>query len=211
MINVLLSNGYPLDIIFSTINNRIKMLSRKKNVYVNDTINNNDSNDNNNIKKYFTIPYINEISEKFKTIVEKNNFKVRYKPMNTLNSVIKLDKDKLEKMEQCDVVYKISCLDCDSSYAGQTKRKVKTRIKEHMANIRKLKDSRTVISEHQLEYGHKFNWENIQILDTEPFFHKRLTSEMIFIKKQINGINKQNDIEQLSEAYFSLLNITSPT
>ena len=30
MISVLLSNGYPLDIIFFTINSRIKTLSRKK-------------------------------------------------------------------------------------------------------------------------------------------------------------------------------------
>ena len=57
-----------------------------------------------------------------------------------MNHFIKLGKDKLEKMEQCDMIYKINCLDCDSSYVGQTKKKAKTRIKEHKANI-KRKDS----------------------------------------------------------------------
>ena len=35
------------------------------------------------------------------------------------------------------MIYKISCLDCDVSYVGQTKRKVKTRIKEYKANIKR--------------------------------------------------------------------------
>ena len=88
MIDVLLSNGYPLNFIFSTINSRIKILSKKKDLYTNATKNFNDPN-NNNPKNYFTIPYMHEISENFKSMAEKNNFKVAYKPMNTLKSVIR--------------------------------------------------------------------------------------------------------------------------
>jgi len=65
--------------------------------------------------------------------------------MNTLNRFIKLGKNKLGKIGQCDVVYKISYLDYDSSYVGQTKRKAKMRIKEHKANIKKLKESLIVL------------------------------------------------------------------
>ena len=39
---------------------------------------------------------MNEISEKFKPVAEKNDFKVAYKPMNTLKSVIRLGKNKLD-------------------------------------------------------------------------------------------------------------------
>jgi len=39
----------------------------------------------NNIKKFFLIPYLNEISEKFKIIVDKNDLNVAYIPMNNLN------------------------------------------------------------------------------------------------------------------------------
>ncbi|KYQ53751.1 hypothetical protein ALC60_07318, partial [Trachymyrmex zeteki] len=107
MINILLINGYPLDTIFSTINNKIKKLSSRKNLYKNKIGNNNESIDFNR-KKYF----------------------------------------------QCDVVYKISNLDCNSSYVSQTKRKAKTRIKEHKANIKNSKDSLTVLSQHQIDCGH---------------------------------------------------------
>ena len=60
----------------------------------------------------------------------------------------------------------------------------------HKANIKKSKSSRIVVSEHQLEYGHELDWENISLLDSEPCFQKRLISEMIFIKKQIKAIYK---------------------
>lgn len=39
---------------------------------------------------------------------------------------------------------------------------------------------------HRLEFSNDFDWENIKILDEEENLHKRLTSEMIFIKKQKN-------------------------
>jgi len=79
------------------------------------------------VEKNCSLYYILTISDQFKTIAEKNNFKIAYKPINNLSHFIKLGKDRLEKMEQCDVVYKISCLNCDSSYVGQTKRKIKNR------------------------------------------------------------------------------------
>ncbi|KYQ56930.1 hypothetical protein ALC60_04134 [Trachymyrmex zeteki] len=164
-----------------------------------------------NRKNYFTIPFVNKNSEKFNNIASKNNFKVSYKPMNTLNRFIKSGKDKLDKMDQCDIVYRINCLDCNASYVGQTKRKAETRIKEHKSNIKKSKDALTVISQHQINNEHKINWDNIQIFDIEPYFQKRLTSEMIYIKKQINGINKQSDTEKLPEAYFPLLSILPPS
>ena len=64
-----------------------------------------------------------------------------------LNSIIKSGKDRLERMEQCNVVYKISCLDCDSSYVSQTKRKIKTRINEHKTNIKKLNSAHNVVND----------------------------------------------------------------
>ena len=95
-------------------------------------------------------------------------------------------------MERCDVVYKISCLNCDSSCVDQIKRKVKTRIKEHKANIKKSKDSFTILSQHQIE-GRSQNLDNVQVLDIEPRFQKKIMSEMILIKKQIDDLNVQSE------------------
>jgi len=77
------------------------------------------------------------------------------------------DKNKLEIMKQCNAVYKISCLDCDVSYRPDEK---ENQNKDKHKNIKKSKDLRTIVSEHQLEHGHELDWDNISVLDSECLF-----------------------------------------
>jgi len=44
-----------------------------------------------------------------------------------------------------------------------------------------------------LEYSHSFDWDNIEILDTECNYYKSAVSEMLHIKEQSNGIDAQKD------------------
>lgn len=74
-------------------------------------------------------------------------------------------------MSQCDVVYKIDCLNCEASYVGQTKRQLKTRIHEHKSDINKKNGSPSVISEHRLVKRHEFDWDNVRILDIRDKNH----------------------------------------
>jgi len=64
-------------------------------------------------------------------LTKKFGYDIAYSVPNTLNKFIKRSKDRIEPAMQNDVVYKIDCKDCNSSYVGQTKRKLKTRLKEH--------------------------------------------------------------------------------
>jgi len=59
------------------------------------------------------------------------------------------------------------------------------------------------------EYSHSFDWDNIQILDTESNYYKKSISEMLHIKEQVNAINAQIDIELLDESYFDVLDSLS--
>jgi len=83
---------------------------------------------------------------------------------------------------------------------------LKTRIREHCNNIKLDNTKHSVISEHIIKYNHKFDWDNVQILDTELNYNKKLVSEMLHIKKQKHGINSQKDTEFLDESYYCLLN-----
>jgi len=38
-----------------------------------------------------------------------------------------------------------------------------------------------------MDYNHDFNWDNVDILDNEPFLSKRLLSEMLHICTQTNS------------------------
>jgi len=55
-----------------------------------------------------------------------------------------------------------------------------------------------------LNQDHTFDWKNIKILDTESNYNKRLISEMLHIKEQVNGIYSQKDTDFLDECLILL-------
>jgi len=128
-----------------------------------------------------------------------------YKCNNKLNNIIKPNKDPLPYMQNSNVVYKISCSDCPSTYIGQTKRQLRTRVKEHKQNVNKKTDSLSVIAEHIQNTGHKIDWENPKILDFETNYNKRLISECIHIKRHPHNINKKTDTELFPVNYLPIL------
>ena len=198
VISILIKNSYPLKTIFQHINKRLTILYTKKE----------HNTENNEISKeefnYFCIPYTKNISEiyreKFKT-----EFKTAYRCHNKLNRIIKGGKDRIEPLQQTGVVYKLNCQNCEASYVGQTKRKLTTRIKEHKADIKKEQENMSVVSTHRISNNHDFQWENVEILDIEQNYHRRLISEMIHIKGQKEGINKQSDVQLLPECYHTII------
>jgi len=113
-------------------------------------------------------------------------------------------------MKQSNVVYRVSCNECDATYVGQTKRQLQTRMREHRSDINRRSSSPSVISEHRLTYNHDFKWDKVEILDNERTYNKRIISEMIHIKKQTNSINKQIDTEQFPELYLPYIKIHPP-
>jgi len=201
-IKCLLDNGYPLKIIFEHINRRIKTLFTNK---LSSNINNeiipikNNESDSENSKHFYVIPYISNISEITASLVDRSVFTVGFRCLNKLDKIIRVQKDRTEHAQKNNVVYKINCNNCEATYVGQTKRQIKTRVKEHYNNIKSDKSKHSVISEHILNFNHMFDWDDAKILDTESNYNKRLVSEMLHIKEQKNGINSQRDTEFLDD------------
>jgi len=82
---------------------------------------------------------------------------------------------------------------------------LKIRIDEHRSHIRRNTGQNSVIIEHRLKYAHDFDWNNVEILDEETHFNKRFISEMIYIKKQINSLNLQQDTDLLNPIYSDII------
>jgi len=207
-INILLNNGYPLKLCFEQINKRLKMLFANK---LHNNMNNGRNSTNNNdtdetVKRYFVIPYLCGISETIASLFKNSDYTIGFRCLNKLDKTIRAQKDHTELLQKNNIVYKINCGNCEASYVGQTKRQLKTRIKEHCNNIKLDKSKHSVITEHRIDFNHNFNWENIKILDTESNYNKRLISEMLHIKEQKKGINSQTDTEFLDESYYCILN-----
>jgi len=199
-INLLLNNGYPLDFIFSNIHNRIKKLIHQK-LHNTTTIPHTSEEFQN---KYFTVPYIKYMSKSIKSISKKFGFPLAFTIPNTLNFFIKTGKDRIDTTNRCNVVYKIDCNNCGASYVGQTKRRLITRIREHKKDINKKSGTPSVISSHRMQ-DHEFDWACVQVLDCENSWYKRIISEMMHIKMQHDGLNKQSDTEILSDSYYPII------
>jgi len=197
VIRVLLENGYPLDVIFSTIRRRLhaRCDSNSRNVLQNDQN-----------QPFFVIPYVSAIANKFIKFFKNISFtRLAFTCYRKLNTFIKVHKDSLPISSRPNVVYKINCSDCDASYVGQTKRTLGTRISEHRSHIRRVSKQPSVITDHRLLTNHDFDWDSVEILDEEINYKKRLVSEMIFIKKQKRGLNLQGDTDLLDPIYNDLL------
>jgi len=96
-------------------------------------------------------------------------------------------------------------------YVGQTKRRLETRLKEHMSDIKKKNSMLSVVSNHRLDCNHEMNWSGVTILDKESSYVKRIVSEMVHIKRQSNGLNKRSDTDLLLDAYLPIIDILSPS
>jgi len=118
-----LNNDYPLNFIFNTVNNRLKSLLHKKTNKQTDS-----SSSENVIKKspWFLVPYVPRISNKFKNIFRDLDIKLSFHSINKLNK-FKPQKDTLTVMSNKNVVYQISCKNCNATYGGQTMKQLKTR------------------------------------------------------------------------------------
>jgi len=198
IIKILLDNGYPLDLIFTSIRRRLH--THRSKVY-------------NEMEKhstsYFTILYVSCIANKFIQYFKNITFcKLAFSCYNKLNRFIKVHKDVLPITSLTNVVYQIDCLDCDATYVGQTKRSLHTRVSEHKSHLRKNSAQNSVITEHRLKHKYDFDWDGVKVLDKETNYNKRLIFEMIFIKKQIHGLNAQIDTALLDAIYNGLFHST---
>ena len=53
--------------------------------------------------------------------------------------------------------------------------------------------------------NYEFEWNEVEVLDSKPILGKRLISEMIFIQRQKNSLNKQQDTDGLNVAYRQII------
>jgi len=74
-------------------------------------------------------------SERLSLVIKKHRVPVSVRPVWTLRSLLVHPKDKQEKEEVTDCVYKIPCSNCEMTYIGETGRKFGSRLKEHKTEV----------------------------------------------------------------------------
>ena len=116
------------------------------------------------------IPYIQGLSESVGRVLRKHGVSTAMRPYCTLRSMLVHPKDERKETEKCEGVYKMPCLNCDSSYIGETSRMMGTRLKEHRKEVEKKKNKTENLQDKKRkkvkrQYINQ-HWQNIPTLQT---------------------------------------------
>jgi len=114
--------------------------------------------------------------------MRKHQVPVAMRPVKTLKSLLVHSKDKQEKEEITDCVYKIPCASCEKCYIGKTGRKFGTRLKDHKTEVESItskpftrnqrasslsEQNKSALTDHASHDNHVINWPTATIFDRE--------------------------------------------
>ncbi|XP_045456272.1 uncharacterized protein LOC123666111 [Melitaea cinxia] len=149
------------------------------------------------------LPFMKGVTDKIGFILKRASIKTFFKPPKTISQFLPSVKCHIPLQDAG--VYKLDC-DCGLSYIGQTKRSIKTRVKEHIADLKHRRYTKSAISKHSLDTAsHYIRFDKPQILAKEHRFQPRMIREAIEIKKHPN-FNRE-DGWQLPPAWDPIINI----
>ncbi|CAH8628969.1 unnamed protein product [Heterobilharzia americana] len=115
------------------------------------------------INKRIVLPYIKDVSEITTRLLRPLGIGVAHKPTNSLQTLLYRPKDATSKEDKPNIIYKINCNNYSQHYIGQSGRPLCLHLHEHQLATKRNISS--LISMHMDNYGHEFDFDNVEILD----------------------------------------------
>ena len=141
-----------------------------------------------------------------------------YRRFDFTSKVFIRTKDRINDEEKPEVVYKISCKNCERVYVGETGRPLGVRIKEHRKEVDSITGiftraektraasvcNKSAITDHVCNENHVIDWEKAKVIYRESDKSGRHMREAIWIRKTEN-MNRDWGSYQLSHVWDELL------
>jgi hypothetical protein len=106
------------------------------------------------VSNFISIPFCLPLTHRLGNEFKKFDYRVVYNNNGEkLSNLLGSTKDRIPDDEKSGI-YEINCLDCDATYIGKSKRKIKIRGKEHQNNCRKPPSEEKPIEKHSIELNH---------------------------------------------------------
>ena len=96
---------------------------------------------------YMSLPYVRGVSEKIGRALAPHNIRLAHKSRPTLKNLLAKLKDRTPSEDRKGAVYKITC-ECGESYIGESGRKKRTRLSEHVSDIKHGRTERSAVADH---------------------------------------------------------------
>jgi len=131
--------------------------------------------------------------------MRKHNVPVAIKPYKTLKSVLVHPKNKQEKEDLTECVYKVPCANCDKTYIGKTGRKFGVILQEHRTEVKSktgrtftrrlhasslIEHNKSALTDHATQENHVINWSQAMVIDRESQRFTRWIKEAIHTRKE---------------------------
>lgn len=153
-----------------------------------------------------SLPFYPKITNPIKTTLRRQGLHVVHKSENTLGDLLRNLKDKVPKEEQSGI-YQIPCDDCPAVYIGQTRRKVKVRIKEHKHAVQSNRPNESSVAAHAVECEHNINWEDAKLIKCVRKTTHLNAWESMFITNSQQPLMNEDD-PPITSCLFHLADVT---
>lgn len=174
--HIAVNNGYKSELV-DTILRRARKKMTEKMLY-----NQTEDKEEKTGNMWVKIPYIGPSSYRFQRFLQNKEIRVAFYTTGSLKNLLCNNKDKF-KITDNSGIYSLTCGTCGGVYIGQTGRKFKTRIKEHITDWKK-KTERSTFAEHLNSNGHNFDPDkNIKYLHILPKSKKMDALEALEINR----------------------------
>jgi len=137
-------------------------------------------------------------------------------PHRTLRNIVVHPKDKVKDEEKTELIYRVPCKSCCSSYIEKTSKKFGFRIEEHKKEVEsftagtqtrasRARESsithKSAITAHAVEENHVIDWDEAKVVDREAQQQTRWIKEALWIRKTRACMNRYAGSYQLSHMW----------
>jgi len=160
-----------------------------------------------NAKVVYVMPYVKGLleCEAYAKILKSYSITTADRPHHTLWNILVHPKDKVKDEEKTELIYRIPCKNCPSSYIGETGRKLGLRMKEHRKEVdsftagtqnrasRAMESSvthKSAITDHAVGQNHVIDWDSAEVVAMETHRQTRWIKEALWIRKTPTCMNR---------------------
>ncbi|XP_055542782.1 uncharacterized protein LOC129728370 [Wyeomyia smithii] len=147
-----------------------------------------------------SLPFYPKITNPVQSVLQKHDFYAVYKSENTLKDLLCNSKDKVPPDEKSGV-YQIPCKNCSAVYIGQTRRKLKVRLREHKNAVDNDRANESSVAAHTISQNHAIDWENAKLLKNVRKTSNLNAWESMYITTADNPLMNEDDPPILSSLF----------
>jgi hypothetical protein len=120
--------------------------------------------------KFIGIPFYGNLTEKLSRKLRQRNIKLGYQNSGNLSQKLGTSKEKDKDHLKKSGIYMLKCADCEGKYIGMTKRSIRTRKNEHVADCNKPLNEESAMAFHCITNNHTIDDEVILLREVNEVY-----------------------------------------